>query len=89
LFVVWGLDLLWTFKKALEGLTHLLATVDKFTKWVEAKPLAMISSKQAIDFIQNIVFRFGVLNSIITDNDTQFTREKFLDFCDDNNILMD
>jgi hypothetical protein len=44
-FTVWGLDLLRPFKKAPEGLTHLLITVDKFTKWVEAKPLAKIGSK--------------------------------------------
>jgi hypothetical protein len=30
-----------------------------------------------------------VPNSIITNNGTQFTREKFLDFCDDNNIRVD
>jgi hypothetical protein len=59
--------------------------VDKFTKWIEARPLAKIDSKQVISFVQDIVFRFEVPNSIITDNDTQFTREKFLDFCDDNN----
>jgi hypothetical protein len=70
-------------------LTHLLITVDKFTKWVEAKPLAKISSEQAIDFIQDIIFHFGVPNSIITDNGTQFTGEKFLDFYDDNNICVD
>jgi hypothetical protein len=48
--------------------------------------LAKIGSKQAVNFIQGIIFRFGVPNSIITDNGTQFTREKILDFCDDNNI---
>jgi transposase InsO family protein len=32
---------------------------------------------------------FRVPNSIITDNGTQFTREKFLYFCDDNNIHAD
>jgi hypothetical protein len=42
-----------------------------------------------VDFIQDIIFHFGVLNSIITDNGTQFTEEKFLDFCDDNNIHVD
>jgi hypothetical protein len=36
-FTVWGLDL--------------LIAIDKFTKWVEAKPLAKIGSKQAVDFI--------------------------------------
>jgi hypothetical protein len=40
-----------TFKKAPEGLTHLLIMVDKFTKWAEVKPLAKIGSKQAVDFI--------------------------------------
>jgi hypothetical protein len=40
LFLVWGLDLLGPFKKAPEGLTHQLVAVDKFTKWIEAKPLA-------------------------------------------------
>jgi hypothetical protein len=88
-FVVWGLDLLGPFKKASGGLTHLLIAIDKFTKWVEAKPLAKISSKQAIDFIEDIIFRFGVPNSIIIDNDTQFTGEKFWDFCDNNNIYVD
>jgi hypothetical protein len=42
-----------------------------------------------VDFIQDIIFRFRVPNSIITDNGSRFTREKFLDFCDNNNIRMD
>ena len=35
-FMVWGLDLVRPLKKAPEGYTHLLITVDKFTKWIEA-----------------------------------------------------
>jgi hypothetical protein len=89
LFAVWGLDLLGPFKKVPGGLTHLLVMIDKFTKWIEARPLTKIGSKQAVNFIQDIIFCFGVPNFIITDNDTQFTREKFLDFCDDNNIRVD
>jgi hypothetical protein len=88
-FAVRGLDLLGPFKKAPEDLTHLLVTVDKFTKWIEAKALAKIGSRQAVDFIQDIIFRFGIPNSIITNNDTQFTGEKFLDLCDNNNIHVD
>jgi hypothetical protein len=84
--VVFHVDHLGSFKKAPGGLTHLLVTVNKFTKWIKARPLAKIGSKQAINFVQDIIFCFGVQNSIITDNGTQFTREKFLDFCDDNNI---
>jgi hypothetical protein len=88
-FAVWGLDLLGPFTNALGVLTHLLIAVNKFTKWIEAKPLAKIGSMQVVDFIQDIIFRFGVPNSIITNNGTQFTRERFLDFCDDNNICVD
>jgi hypothetical protein len=59
--------------------------INKFTKWVEVKPLAKISSKQAVDFIHDIIFHLTVPNSIITDNDTLFTRENLLDFYDNNN----
>jgi transposase InsO family protein len=40
-------------------------------------------------FFTDIVHRFGVPNSIITDNGTQFTSKKFLSFCDDHHIRMD
>jgi hypothetical protein len=33
-----------------------------------------------------MVHRSGVPNCIITDNDTQFTGKKFLDFCDNHHI---
>jgi hypothetical protein len=44
---------------------------------------------QAVSFVQDIIFCFEVPNSIITDNGTQFTGERFLDLCDDNNIWVD
>jgi transposase InsO family protein len=37
-------------------------------------------------FFTGIVHRFGIPNCIITDNDTQFTGKKFLDFCDNDHI---
>jgi hypothetical protein len=86
---VWGLDLLGLFKKAPGGLTHLLIAIDKFTKWIGTNLVAKIGSKQVMDFIQDIILYFRVPNSIITDNNTQFTREKFLDSCDNNNIRVD
>jgi transposase InsO family protein len=46
-------------------------------------------SEQAVAFFTNIIHRFGVPNSIITDNDTQFTGRKFLDFCKDHHIRVD
>ena len=40
-------------------------------------------------FFLDIVHRFGVPNSIITDNDTQFTGKKFLRFYDEYHIRID
>ena len=72
-FVIWGLDLVGPLKKVSGGYTHLLVTVDKFTKWIEARPISVIKSEQAILFFLDIIHHFGVPNSIIIDNGTQFT----------------
>jgi hypothetical protein len=42
-----------------------------------------------VAFFTNIIHRFGVPNSIITDNGTQFTGKKFLDFCEGHHIWVD
>ena len=48
--------------------------VDYFTKWVEAEPLGSITQEQVIKFIwKNLICRFGLPRSIVTDNGTQFT----------------
>jgi transposase InsO family protein len=88
-FAVWGLDLVGPLQKAPRGFTHLLVAIDKFSKWIEVRPLNSIRSEQAAAFFTNIIHRFRVPNSIITDNGTQFTRKKFLDFCDDHHIRVD
>ena len=69
-FMVRGFDLVGPLKKVPEGYTHLLVTVDKFTKWIEARPISVIKSEQAVLFFLDIIHRFGVPNSIIIDNDT-------------------
>jgi hypothetical protein len=73
LFAVWGLDLVGPLQKAPEGFKHLLVAIDKFSKWIEVRPLTSIRFEQAVAFFTNIIHRFGVPNSIITDNGTQFT----------------
>jgi hypothetical protein len=85
-FVVWGLDLVGPLKRTTSGFTHLLVAVDKFSKWIEARPITIIRSEQAVLFFTDIVHRFGVPNCIIMDNDTQFTDKKFLDFYDNHHI---
>ena len=60
------------FKTTRGGLTHLLVAVDKYTKWVEAKPIKKLDGPTAVKFIVELVIRFGIPHSIITDNGTNF-----------------
>ena len=59
-------------KKGLGGFTHLLVAVDKFTKWIEAKPITNIRSEEAVKFFLDIIYRFSVPNCIIVDHGTNF-----------------
>jgi hypothetical protein len=88
-FVVWGLDIVGPLRKAPGGYTNLLVAIDKFSKWVEVRPITNLRAEQAVTFFTDIVNRFGVQNSIITDNRSQFTGRKFLEFCDKFHIRVD
>jgi transposase InsO family protein len=88
-FTVWGLDIVGPLRKAPGGYTHLLLAVDKFSKWIEARPITNLQAEQVVSFFIDIIHRFGVPNSIITDNSSQFISRKFLEFCDKHHICMD
>jgi hypothetical protein len=88
-FTVWGLDIVGPLRKAHGGYRHLLVTVDKFSKWIEARPITNLRSEQVMSFFTDIIHRFRVPNSIITSNGSQFTGRKFLEFCDNHHIRMD
>jgi hypothetical protein len=77
-FAVWGLDIVGPLRKAPGGYTHLLVAIDKFSKWVEMRPITNLRAEKAVTFFTDIIHRFGVPNSIITDNGSQFTGRKFL-----------
>jgi hypothetical protein len=66
----------------------MLVAVNKFTKWVEAAPVTTRDSTTAINFIKSIVFLFGGLHSIITDNGTNFTSKEFKNYCESMRIKL-
>jgi hypothetical protein len=68
------------------GYKHILAAVDKFTKWIEVQPVAKVTSEEAAKFIGEITHRFGVPNRINTDLGKPFTSSAFWDFCQENTI---
>jgi hypothetical protein len=88
-FAVWGLDMVGPFKTAPGGLTHLLVTVDKFTKWIEAKPIKKLDGSSTIKFFNEIITRYGFPHSIITDNGTNFAKGVFAEYCGQKGIRLD
>ena len=64
-----------------------MVAVDYFTKWAKAKALVNIRDVDVKKFIwRNIVTRFGVLDSLISDNGLQFDSRAFCEFCSDLSI---
>ncbi|XP_072094094.1 uncharacterized protein [Arachis hypogaea] len=86
----WALDLI--------GLIHppsskqhkfILVAIDYFTKWVEVIPLVEVSQNEIIDFIEkNIIHRFGIPQTLSTDQGTMFTGQRIKNFAASRNINM-
>ena len=68
------------------GFKHILVVVDKFTKWVEVKPITKISSDHAVEFISEILHRFGFPDTIIIDLGSNFTSQSFWDYYENSCI---
>ncbi|XP_055806893.1 uncharacterized protein LOC129875627 [Solanum dulcamara] len=51
------------------GHRFILVAIDYFTKWVEAASYKSVTKKVIVDFVRNnLICRFGIPDSIITDN---------------------
>jgi hypothetical protein len=70
------------FTMALGGFIHILVAIDKLTKWIEYKPITKLTPDRIIDFISDILHRFGFPNTIITDLGSNFTANQFWEFCE-------
>ena len=72
-----------------KGHNFVLVATDYFTKWVEAVPLKKVEQKDVIQFIkQHIIHRFGIPQSITTDQGTMFTGDELTYFAKDYDIQL-
>nr|KYP40253.1 Transposon Ty3-I Gag-Pol polyprotein [Cajanus cajan] len=75
------MDILGPFPLAKGQLKFLLVAIDYFTKRIEACPLAKITTKNVQRFTwRNIIYRFGISHTLVTDNGRQFIAQGFEDF---------
>ena len=77
------------FKMSKDKKTDLLVAVDKFTKWVEAKPVIKCDAAIVVQFMKKVIFRFGFPHSIITDNGTNLSTGAMKEFCQCEHIRLD
>ena len=86
-FAQWGLDIVGYFPKAVGNKRYLLVGTNYFTKWIEAEPLVNIRDVYAKKFVwKNIVTRFGIHHTLISNNGLQFDSKSFRRYCCDLGI---
>jgi hypothetical protein len=65
------------FKLALGGFRWVYIIIDKFSKWIEYKPLVKGTAKKAAELLDEVIHHFGLPNIIITDLGSTFTGYDF------------
>lgn len=76
-FAVSGVDILGPLPKAKGQVSFVIVAIDYMTKWVEAKPLRLITEQECLKFIkESVVFRFRIPKVVISDNGRQFVGSK-------------
>ena len=77
IFCVWGIDFIGPFPPSFGNL-YILLVVDYVSKWVEAIVRPINDAKTIVGFFQrNILSRFGVLRTIISDEESHFANKLF------------
>ncbi|XP_023891486.1 uncharacterized protein LOC112003505 [Quercus suber] len=81
-FAQWGIDIMGPLPQGKRQVKFLLVAIDYFTKWVETEALATITEAHVQNFVwKNIICRFGIPKTIISDNGRQFDSQRFRSFC--------
>lgn len=65
--------------------TYLIIT-DSFTKWIEVYDVKSLTSAETIEKLRNCFARFGVPDTIVSDNGRSFSSSEFQRFCSTNGI---
>ena len=76
-FMKWGLEFIGTINPPSSiGHRWVLMAIDYFTKWIEAIALKDANESVVLNFYEDLVCMFGVLDSIISDNALAFADRK-------------
>jgi hypothetical protein len=85
-FVCWGLDMIRPLPTAPRGFNRVLVAIDKFTKWIEVKPVTCPKADRVLDFFDELVHHHGLPHRIITDLGSNFKNHQFWEYCENSGI---
>jgi hypothetical protein len=86
----WGLDFIGEIHPgSSKGHRFILVATNYFTKWTEAVPLRNITHRGVISFVQkHIIYRFGVPQTLTTDQGPSFMSHQFREFTESLKIKL-
>jgi hypothetical protein len=85
-FACWGLDMIGPLPTAPRGFNRVLVDIDKFTKWIEVKPVTYPKADRVLDFLDELVHHYRLPHRIITDLGSNFNNHQFWEYCENNGI---
>ncbi|KAL5569244.1 hypothetical protein UlMin_025819 [Ulmus minor] len=86
-FAKWGIDLIGPLPLGKYQMKFAVVAIDYYTKWVEAEPLSEITEARTTSFVwKNIVCRFGIPHSLVSNNGTQFDSTGLKKLCSELGI---
>jgi ribonuclease HI len=85
-FACWGLDLIGPLPTAPGGFNRVLVAIDKFTKWIEVKPVTCPKANRVLNFLDELMHPYGLPHLIITDLGSNFNNHQFWEYCENSGI---
>jgi hypothetical protein len=80
-FACWELNMIGPLPTEPGGFNKVLVAIDKFTKWIEVKPVTCPKADRVLDFLDELVHHYGLPHHIITDLGSNFNNHQFWEYC--------
>jgi hypothetical protein len=60
--------------------------INKFTKWIEVNPVTCPKADRVLDFLVELVHRYGLHHRVITDLGSNLNNNQFWEYCKNSGI---
>jgi hypothetical protein len=65
---------------------RVFVAIDKFTKWIKVKLVTCPNADRVLDFLDELVHRYGLPHRIITDLESNFNNHQFWEYYENSGI---